>query len=124
MTNPICPEPDCKHIMRLRHLKTNLGILPCPNCKGNESKKYVLTINKQGLRKCMQCRKDFKPKRREGMARFWVCRNHPWQKFKVGAEVIICKGKPKSEKEIRDMLKPLMVEQARERRQNPRFQQG
>ena len=124
MASPICPEPNCKHVLRMRMLKTDLGILPCPKCKSTESKKYILTEKKEGMRKCMHCRQDFTPKRRQGMARFWICKEHSWQKFKVGGEVIICKEKPKSNKEIRDMLKPLMIEQAKERPKQPRFQMG
>lgn len=121
MANPICPEPDCKNVLRLRYLTINLGLTGCPQCKISESKPYILTEKKKGMRKCLQCRKDYTPKRREGYGKYWMCKDHPWQKFKVGAEVIICKNKSKTEKEINDLLKPLMIEQARERRQQPQF---
>lgn len=100
MGNPNCPEPNCHRILRLRHLKTDLGITGCPKCKRSESKPYILTEKKKGMRKCMQCRKDFMPERREGYSRYWICKDHPWQKFKVGAEVISCKTKPKTAEEF------------------------
>jgi hypothetical protein len=92
--NPNCPEPKCHRVMRTRKLKTDLGIAPCPNCRGNDSKKYILTSKKEGMRKCMRCRKDFYPQRREGLGRFFICPEHPWQKFRVGSEVILCKERP------------------------------
>jgi hypothetical protein len=120
--NPHCPEPNCKRVMRLRHLEPTIEVTGCPRCRISKSKPYILTERKKGMRKCMQCRQDFKPKRRGGRSKYWVCEDHPWQKFKVGSEVIRCKGKPKSEREIDEMLKPLMVEQAWERRQQPNIQ--
>lgn len=100
MGNPLCPEPNCKHILRLRKLKTDLGLSPCPKCGKGNSKPYILTEKKKGMRKCMRCRTDYTPKRVEGLTKFFICIEHPWQKFKVGAEVIMSKTKPKTAREI------------------------
>jgi|GEM_PF-4932547 hypothetical protein len=115
--NPNCPEKGCHRLLRVRHLKSLLGMTGCPNCKTSESKPYILTAKKEGMRRCLRCKQDYKPKVREGYGRYWICKDHPWQKFKVGAEVIRCKSKIKSDNEVNAMLKRLSVEQARERRQ-------
>jgi hypothetical protein len=100
--NPFCPEPKCKRILRIRKLKINLGLSACPRCGKFGCKPYILTEKKKGLSRCVNCHFDFKPKRREGYGRFWVCKDHPWQKFNVGSEVIIAKTKPKT---IRELVK-------------------
>jgi hypothetical protein len=102
--NPFCPEPKCNRMMRLRRCKIDLGIAPCPFCKGTESKAYVLTVQKKGMRRCMRCRNDFYPQRREGFARFWICPEHPWQRFRAGAEVIMAKEKPKNYRELQELV--------------------
>ena len=86
--------------MRTRKLKTDLGLSPCPKCGKGNSKPYILTEKKKRMRKCLRCRTDYTPKRKEGLTKFFVCQNHPWQKFKVGAEVIIAKARSKGERQI------------------------
>lgn len=109
--NPICPEPECTHVLRLRKLKTNLGFSVCPSCKNSASKPYILTIMKKGVRKCMKCRKDYTPTYREGYSKFFICIEHPWQKFVVGRDVIIARTKPKTFDEIkRDVVKKVPFE--------------
>lgn len=79
-----------------------------------------------GNPRCPECKKTMVIKWRNtivgvkmlGRSKFWVCKECKIQ-FKVGGEVIRCKGKNKSKAEIDTMLKPLMIEQARERRQSP-----
>ena len=117
--NPLCPEPNCHRILRLKKLKVNIGFSPCPKCRTERTKRYILTPLKEGLFRCVQCHNAYKPKRREGLTKFFICKDHPWQKFKVGAEVILCKSKPKSMEEIMRDLKVKPVEQAtkRQRRQ-------
>ena len=100
MGNPLCPEPKCRHILRLRKLKTDLGLSSCPKCGKGQSKPYILTEKKKGIRKCMRCRTDYAPKRVTGLTKFFICIEHPWQKFKVGAEVIIARTRPKTAREI------------------------
>ena len=117
MANPNCPEPKCHRILRLRHLKTDLGLMPCPFCKSEYSKGYVLTPKKEGLRKCMKCRKDFPAIRREGYSRFFICRDHPWQKFQVGCEIIRCKNRPVNWKQLQKELGVKRPFQATQRKQ-------
>jgi hypothetical protein len=50
----------------------------------------------------MNCRTDFTPKRREGYGRFWVCKDHPWQKFPVGSAIITLQPRPKTIEETRE----------------------
>lgn len=59
-----------------------------------------MTEKKKGMRKCMKCRKDYMPNRRQGLTKYFVCKDHTWQRFKVGAEVITYKTKPKTENEL------------------------
>lgn len=122
MANPNCPEPKCHRVMRLRHLKTDLGLSPCPFCKSEHSKPYVLTPKKEGLRKCMHCKKDFPPVRREGYGRFFICKDHPWQKFVVGGEVIHCKSRPKNWRQLQKELGIKRPLQAKEQRRQPNVQ--
>lgn len=117
--NPLCPEPKCKHVMRLRKLKTDLGMSGCPNCRNSETKPYILTEKKKGMRKCLRCRKDYMPIRREGFSKFFICIEHPWQKFKVGAEVISCKTKPKTERELMKDVGSKRPFQAKAKRRPP-----
>lgn len=98
--NPRCPEPKCIRLLRIRKLITKLGLSECPNCRRSQSKPFILTEKKKGMRKCLKCRKDFMPKRREGLTKYFICQDHPWQKFKVGAEVISYKTKPKTAEEL------------------------
>jgi hypothetical protein len=119
MGNPLCPEPNCHRLMYAKNLGSILGMTPCPKCGTGESKPYILTEKKKGMVKCLRCRQDYKPKRREGYGKYWVCTKHPWQRFKIGAETIIRKEKPKSDEEINEMLKPMQFQQAQERRQFP-----
>ena len=103
MGNPPCPEPKCNQIMRLRKLKTELGLSPCPRCGSFERKIYVLTEKKNGQFRCSKCHFDYTPKRRQGMVRFFICRIHKHQKFKVGAETIIAKSAPMKTESIKKM---------------------
>jgi hypothetical protein len=98
--NPWCPEPKCTKILRVRHLKINMGLGACPKCNKYGCKPYVLTEKKKGLFRCNNCHFDFKPTRREGFGRFWICPDHPWQKFRVGGETIMCKERLKTEREV------------------------
>lgn len=98
--NPRCPEPKCIRLLRVRKIKTDLGMSECPKCKRSESKPYILTEKKKGMRKCLRCRQDFTPERRQGLTKYFICKDHTWQRFKVGAEVISCKPKPKTMEEI------------------------
>jgi len=100
LCNPLCPEPDCKSLLRVRKLKINLGFSGCPFCKSDNSKPYIMTEKKKGMRKCMKCRKDYMPERRQGFTKYFVCKYHTWQRFKVGAEVIMRKAKPKTENDL------------------------
>lgn len=102
LANPLCPELGCHKILRLRRLKTDLGFSACPKCGKFGCKPFILTEKKKGLFRCNSCHNTFKPKRREGFSRFFICKDHPWQKFKVGAEVVSRKTKPKS---VRDLIK-------------------
>lgn len=120
--NPNCPEPKCHHVMRVKHLKIDLGLAPCPFCKNGESKTYVLTSKKEGMRKCMRCRKDFVPTRREGYGRFFICKYHSWQKFIVGGEVIRCKNRPKNWRQLQKELGIKRPFQAKEQRRQPNVQ--
>jgi hypothetical protein len=122
MGNPNCPEPNCHRVLRLRHLVSNLGIQPCPHCRGGEYKKYILTPAKEGLLKCSRCKKDYAPKRREGYGKYFVCKDHPWQKFKVGAEVIMCKSKPKTVEELKAIEKSFEKPQQAQQRRRPNVQ--
>ena len=117
--NPCCPEPNCHRMLRVRHLTHTISVQPCPKCKGTDYKRYVNTPNKEGMVKCLQCKTDYELVRREGYGRFWVCPDHPWQKFKVGGEVIMCKCKPKSDTEIYEMLKPMQFQKTREKQRAP-----
>jgi len=120
--NPRCPEPKCGRLLRTRKLKTNLGLSGCPKCKHSESKPYILTEKKKGMRKCMQCRQDFTPERREGLSKFFICQDHPWQKFQVGAEVISCKTKPKTAEELTRDAGAKKPFQAKNKQRNPYVQ--
>jgi hypothetical protein len=118
---PPCPEPNCHHMLRLKSHLTDLGLTPCPFCKSGDSKVYILTEKKKGLRKCMRCRRDYRPDRRQGYGKFYVCPEHYWQRFKVG-EVIICKVKPKTDSEImKDVASKRPFKAWKKRQQNVRM---
>lgn len=71
------------------------------------------------MRKCIRCRKDYTPKRREGYGKFYVCPEHYWQRFAVG-EVIRCKEKPRTTEEIiKDVgsKRPFQAKKPRQQRQ-------
>jgi hypothetical protein len=118
--NPLCPEPNCKLILRLKKLKTNAGLSSCPKCRSDERKKYILTESKKGMFKCMKCRTDYMPKRKEGLSRFFICKDHPWQKFKVGAEVIMPKTRPLTEREVEKQLGELKYDSGFASKPKPR----
>jgi hypothetical protein len=118
---PPCPEPHCTHMLRLKSHTNNLGLSPCPYCRSGESKAYILTEKKQGMRKCMRCRKDYTPKQRQGYGKFYVCPEHYWQRFAVG-EVIIRKERPRTQEEIKkDMLVKRPFQAWKKRQQNVRM---
>lgn len=117
--NPRCPEPKCHCLMRTRKLKTDLGISGCPKCKSEETKPYILTKKKKGMRRCSRCHTTFVPKRREGFSRFFVCPNHSWQKFQVGNEIVRRKERPKNWRELLQTVGTKKPFQAIQRRQQP-----
>jgi len=101
--NPKCPEKSCKRMLRVKTLSIELGFSMCPSCGSSEHKPYIMTKGKEGLHKCSNCRTDFKPKIRQGLAKFFVCPDHPHQNFKVGAETIISKSEPKMTEELKKL---------------------
>lgn len=115
--NPKCPEPNCKRFLRLRKLLSSIGISACPMCKKYGAKPYILTEKKKGQYRCSNCHADFVPKRREGFSRFWICKDHPWQKFKVGQDVIMCREKLRTAKEIQRDVAEKVPFKAQKKRQ-------
>jgi hypothetical protein len=119
MGNPFCPEPDCKKILQLKLLKIILGFSACPKCHKYGCKPYILTEKKKGLFRCNNCHFEFIPIRQEIFAKCWVCKDHPWQRFRVGGEAIINKSKAKTQRELIKDVGSKRPFQAWKKRQEP-----